>query len=55
VVIKPAMIVKLLELLLAQERKLDERENALLTRDHGVVEAESDLERAHLECDTAPD
>jgi hypothetical protein len=55
VAIKPAVIVEFREQLLAWESKLDERENALLTREHGVVEARHALGRAHMECDTAHD
>jgi hypothetical protein len=47
------VIVKLREQLLAQERKLDEQENALMPREHGVVEAKHSLGRARMECDAA--
>jgi hypothetical protein len=55
VAIEPAVIVEFQEQLLAWQSKQDERENALLTREHGVVEAMHALGRAHIECDIAHD
>jgi hypothetical protein len=55
VVIKPTVIVELREQLLAWERELDEQENAPLTREHGMVEAERTLGMARMECDAAHD
>jgi hypothetical protein len=55
VVIEPTVVVGLREQLLAQERELDEQENALLTMEHGMVEAERALERVHMVCDDAHD
>jgi hypothetical protein len=49
------MIIMLREQLLAWERELDERENALVTRENGVVAAERVLGRAHMECDAEHD
>jgi hypothetical protein len=53
VVINPAVIIELWGQLLNQERELDERENALLTREHGMVEAECAIRRACMECKAA--
>jgi hypothetical protein len=55
VVIEPDVMVELWEQLLVRKRELDERESALLFREHGVVEAKRALERAHMECDVAHD
>jgi hypothetical protein len=55
VAIKPAVIVELREQLLSQERNLDERENALLTREHGMVAVKRALRRACMKCDAAHD
>jgi hypothetical protein len=49
------VIIELREQLLDRERELDERENTLLTREHGVVETERTLRRARMECDTVHD
>jgi hypothetical protein len=49
VVIKPAVVVELPEQLLVQERELDKWENALLAREHGMVEAEHALGRVRME------
>jgi hypothetical protein len=40
------------EQLLVWERGLDEREDALLAREHGMVEAERSPGRARVECNT---
>jgi hypothetical protein len=48
VVVKPAVIVKLREYLLVWE-------NALVAREHGMVEAEHALGRARMECDAIHD
>jgi hypothetical protein len=55
VVIKPAVVVELPEQLLVQERELDKWENALLAREHGVVEAERALGRVRMECNAVND
>jgi hypothetical protein len=55
VVIEPTVIIELREQLLDRERELDEWENTLLTREHGVVETERTLRRARMECDTVHD
>jgi hypothetical protein len=55
VVSEPAMVVELREQPLVQERGLDEREDSLLVREHGVVEAECALRRARVECDAVHD
>jgi hypothetical protein len=55
VVIEEAVIIELWEQLLDWERELDLWEDALLTREHGVVEANHALERARMECDAAHD
>jgi hypothetical protein len=52
VVIESAVVVELREQLLVWDRELDEQENALLAREHGVVEVECALRRVHMECDT---
>jgi hypothetical protein len=49
------VVVELREQLLDREKELDERDNTLLTREHGMVEAVHALERAHMECDTTND
>jgi hypothetical protein len=49
---EPAVVVELREQHLARERGLDEREDALLTREHGMVEAERAGGRVCVECDT---
>jgi hypothetical protein len=51
VVSKPAVVVELWEQPLVQERGLDEWEDALLAREHGIVEATRALRRARVECD----
>jgi hypothetical protein len=55
VVSEPAVVVELWEQLLVRERRLDEWENTLLAREHGVVEAERVLGRARMECDANHD
>jgi hypothetical protein len=55
VVIEPAVIVELWEQLLDRKRELDERENALLKREHGMLEPERALRRECMECDAAHD
>jgi hypothetical protein len=55
VVSELAVVMELQEQLLAQERGLDERENTILAREHGVVEAERSLRRANVECDAVHD
>jgi hypothetical protein len=49
------VIMELREQFLDRERELDERENALLTKEHCVVVAERALRRARMECDAAHD
>jgi hypothetical protein len=49
VVIEPAVIVELWEQLLDRKRELDERENALLKREHGMLEPERALRRECME------
>jgi hypothetical protein len=55
VAIELVVIVELQEQLLARERKLDERENTLLAKEHGNVKAERALMRARMECDATLD
>jgi hypothetical protein len=50
VVTKTTVIAELREELLPRERELSEQESSLLAREHGVVEGERALGRAHLEC-----
>jgi hypothetical protein len=50
-VVEPTVIVELREQLLAQERELDEQENALMARENGVVEAECALGKMRMACD----
>jgi hypothetical protein len=52
---KSVVVVELREQLLVRERGLDEREDTLLAREHGVVEAECALGRACMECDVIHD
>jgi hypothetical protein len=51
----PVVIAELRDQLLAWERELDHREKLLLIQEHGVVEAERSLGRAHMEYDAAND
>jgi hypothetical protein len=55
VVSEPAVVVELREQLLVWERGLDEREDAFLVREHGMVESECAHSRARVECDTVHD
>jgi hypothetical protein len=55
VVIEPLVVVELRKQLLVRERELDEWENALLAREHGMVEEERPLGRARIECDAKHD
>jgi hypothetical protein len=55
VVSEPVVVVELWEQLLVRERRLDEWENALLAREHGMVEARRVLGRARMECDANHD
>jgi hypothetical protein len=54
-VIEPAVMVELREQLLAWVRELDERENTLLTKEHGMLQAEHALGRARMQCDSPHD
>jgi hypothetical protein len=54
-VIELAVVVELQGQLLVRERELDERENALLAKEHDVVEVERALRRARMECDAVHD
>jgi hypothetical protein len=49
------VIVELREQLLARQREMSEREGALFSREHGVVDGECALGRAHMECDAIHD
>jgi hypothetical protein len=49
------VVVELREQLLVWERGLDEREDAFLVREHGMVESECAHSRARVECDTVHD
>jgi hypothetical protein len=49
------MVVELRERLLAWERELNEREDALVVREHDVVAAEHALGRACMECNAEHD
>jgi hypothetical protein len=55
VVSEPAVVVELREQLLVWGRGLDEREDALLAREHGIVEDQHALGIAHVECDAVHD
>jgi ubiquitin C-terminal hydrolase len=52
---KSVVVVELREQLLVRERGLDEWEDALLAKEHGVVEAKRALRRARMECDVVHD
>jgi hypothetical protein len=54
-VVESTVIVELREQLLAWERELDERENALVARLNGVVEVKRALGRVRMECDADHD
>jgi hypothetical protein len=47
--------VELREQLLVQERGLDEQENALLSREHGMVVVERALGRVRMDCNAVHD
>jgi hypothetical protein len=49
------VVMVLCEQLLVQERGLDKWEDALLAKEHGVVEAERALDRVRVECDALHD
>jgi hypothetical protein len=51
----PAVLMELRVQLLVWERGLDEREDAFLVREHGMVEAECALGRACMKCDAVHD
>jgi hypothetical protein len=55
---EPTVVMKLWEQLLVRERGLNEREDALLDREHGMVEAKCALGGGggvHVECDAIHD
>jgi hypothetical protein len=54
-VVVPAMVIELQELLLVRERELDSQENALMAREDNLVATERTLGRACMECDTECD
>jgi hypothetical protein len=54
-VVEPALIIELQKQHLDWKRELGEQENPLLTREHGVVEAERAFRRSCMECDAAHD
>jgi hypothetical protein len=55
VVSEPVVVVELREQLLVQERGLDEQENALLAREHGMVVVERALGRVRMDCNAVHD